>query len=109
MSDTARFRSPHVRNAAAATLLLALGPVVAQSQPAPSSGPMRVTTDTPEYCEELSERVSHAEHDHATTAVGRHAEVAELAEEGHQMCATGLIRGGLLRLRRAWMMLRSEN
>lgn len=71
------------------------------------SGPIRVTTDTPEYCEILSQRVVHAERAPSATpaARGKRAEVEELVAEGHQMCATGLIRGGLVRLRRAWMLL----
>jgi hypothetical protein len=115
MSAVALLRSSHVRNMAAVALLLALGPIGAQSQPAPAppagpAGPMRVTSDTPEYCDQLSERVTHAEHTRLPTAgAGHKAEVEELAAEGHQMCSTGLIRPGLARLRRAWMLLRSDN
>lgn len=79
--------------------------------PPPSTGaPMRVTTDTAEYCEQLSQRVHRAERPAAAAPAGkpeRRAEVEELVAEGHEMCATGLIRGGLLRLRRAWMLLRA--
>ena len=133
-----------VRTALAATLLLTCGPALAQ-EPAPSralpfapvvprpplagpappspgvGAPIRVTTDTPEYCEQLSQRVMHAEHllraiapasssvqPPAIARLDRRSEVEELAAEGHDMCATGLIRGGLLRLRRAWMLLRAE-
>ncbi len=93
---------------------LAQGAVV----PAPPAGPgapalppagaagseIRVTTDTPEYCETLAERVARDER--ARRDVPEQA--AQLAEEGHHMCAQGLIRGGLVRLRRAWVMLRRE-
>lgn len=90
-----------------ACLALGLGGATAFSQtapPPPASGPLRVTTDTPEYCDRLAERVAQAEQ--ARPDAPRRAE--ELAEEGHQMCTTGLIRGGLVRLRRALLMLRSE-
>jgi hypothetical protein len=88
-------------------LLLGLSGATAFSQeapPPPASGPLRVTTDTPEYCETLAQRVARAEQ--ARPDAPRRVE--ELAEEGHQMCTTGLIRGGLVRLRRALLMLRSE-
>jgi hypothetical protein len=76
-----------------------MGPQVAP--PAPSGGPVRVTTDTPEFCDTLAQQVARAEQ--ARPNAPRQAE--ELAEEGHQMCTTGLIRGGLVRLRRALLML----
>ncbi len=72
---------------------------------------MRVTTDTAEYCEHLSRQVTQAERARATAPPvpkERRIAVEELAAEGHEMCATGLIRGGLLRLRRAWIMLRAD-
>ena len=72
--------------------------------PAPYGAPVRITTDTPEYCNSLAERVARAEQ--ARPNAPQQAE--ELAAEGHRMCATDLIRGGLVRLRRAWQMLRSE-
>jgi hypothetical protein len=110
---------PALRCAAAAAPLLLLGPGAALSQATPSTSspsssgqsiPMRVTTDTAEYCESLAAQVERAEH-----ARRPHAErseyieqVRELAAEGHHMCAEGLIRSGLTRLRRAWMILQSE-
>jgi hypothetical protein len=90
-----------------AAVLLVLGAATALSQPAPpppSAGPLRVTTDTPEYCETLAQRVARAEQ--ARPNAPHQAE--ELAEEGHSMCTVGLIRGGLVRLRRALLMLRTE-
>jgi hypothetical protein len=119
------------RNALAAAALFSLAPAAAQSPvaqsvvaqspgvespgavqshasepaapPAPSS-PMRVTTDTTEYCDTLASRVAQAEHATPHTP----PQVEELAEEGHHMCATGLIRGGLVRLRRALLLLQTE-
>jgi len=67
-------------------------------------GEIRVTTDTPEYCETLAERVARNEKARADVP----PQAVELAEEGHHMCDRGLIRGGLVRLRRAWLMLRSD-
>jgi hypothetical protein len=90
-----------------ASAVLGLGATAALSQtapPPPTGGPALVTTDTPEYCETLAERVARAEHIRPNLP----RQVEELAEEGHRMCATGLIRGGLVRLRRALLMLRTE-
>jgi hypothetical protein len=91
----------------AAFLLLALGTASSFSQtapPPPSAGPAWVTTDTPEYCQTLAERVARAE----LARPNAPRQVEELAQEGHQMCSTGRIRGGLVRLRRALLMLRTE-
>jgi hypothetical protein len=94
--------------ALAVTLLLSVGSATALSQSAPpppsSAGPMRVTTDTPEYCETLADRVQRAQHIRPSAE----PEAEELAEEGHSMCHAGLIRGGLVRLRRALMLLRQQ-
>jgi len=104
------------RNAFAVAALFSLAPAAAQSPsvqipsvelpaaPAAPSGPMRVTTDTAEYCDNLADRVAQAEHAKPQTP----PQVEELAQEGHRMCATGLIRSGLVRLRRALMLLRAE-
>jgi len=87
--------------------LIGLGATASMSQtapPPPTTGEVRVTTDTPEYCEKLAERVARDEK--ARPNAPRQAE--ELAAEGHHMCNSGLIRGGLVRLRRAWLMLRTD-
>jgi hypothetical protein len=126
---TARARAarllPSLRGAAAAAPLLLLGPVTALSQSAAGDpgalhqnaadagptqlAPMRVTTDTAEYCDTLASLVTRAER--AQVARDTHAaelqQVRDLVEEGHHMCADGLIRSGLLRLRRALMILRA--
>jgi hypothetical protein len=91
----------------AVALMVGVGATTASSQtapPPPSGAPVRVTSDTPEYCETLAQRVARAEQARPNAP----RQVEELAEEGHQMCNTGLIRGGLVRLRRALLMLRSE-
>ncbi len=83
-------------------------PARCQTPPPPpppgAAGDALVTTDTPEYCETLADRVRRAE----SARPNPPSQADELAEEGHHMCATGLIRGGLVRLRRAWLMLRRE-
>jgi len=66
------------------------------------SAPAVVTTDTPEYCQKLFDRVSQAVH--AATGPPP-VEVASLSTEGERMCNDGLTRGGILRLRRALLIL----
>ena len=66
------------------------------------SSPMEVTTDTPEYCLHLLDRVSELVRI-ATAPVPR--EVTDLTTEGHRMCAHGQIRGGIMRLRSAVMIM----
>ena len=77
------------------------GQVAAQDQ-TPQSTPMIVTTDTPEYCLQLLDRVSEMVR-LATIPVPR--EVTDLTTEGHRMCAHGQTRGGIMRLRSALMMM----
>ena len=89
------------------SLVLAMGgaAVLAQTAPPPpTNGPVEVTTDTPEYCDDLAQRVAQAEQAQPNTP----RQVEELAEEGHHMCATGLVRAGLVRLRRALLMLGTD-
>jgi hypothetical protein len=93
--------------AVSVALLLGVGgaAVLAQTAPPPpGNGPVQVTSDTPEYCDNLAHRVAQAEL--AQPDAPRQAE--ELAEEGHHMCTTGLVRAGLVRLRRALLMLRTD-
>jgi hypothetical protein len=80
-------------------------PVAAQIQ-APQSNPMVVTTDTPEYCLHLLDRVS----DLVRTAVSPvPREVTDLTTEGHRMCEHGETKGGIRRLRSALMMMRQDD
>ena len=71
-------------------------PVV--GQPAPQ----RVTSDTPEYCLKLHDRVSELMR---ATGSPMPSEVAFLSSEGQRMCGQGQTRGGILRLRRALMLM----
>lgn len=62
----------------------------------------RLTTDTPEYCSELLQRLQRAEQDrgHATSQ-----DVLQLSQQGELMCSHGEVRGGILRLRRAMRII----
>lgn len=69
------------------------------------TNPMQVTTDTPEYCLHLLDRVSTLARA-ANTPVPR--EVTDLTTEGHRMCVHGQTRGGIMRLRSALMIMRKN-
>ena len=75
-----------------------LGGTPVLGQPAPQ----RVTSDTTEYCLRLSDRVSELVR---VTSPPPPDEITALSSEGQRMCDKGQTRGGILRLRRAWMMM----
>jgi hypothetical protein len=79
---------------------IAFSVVAANGQPAPNE----VITDTPQYCLQLLDRVS------ALERVTSHppAEVSNLSSEGERMCDLGQTRGGIMRLRRALVLLRAQ-
>lgn len=81
----------------AVVLGLAGRPVFAQGTP------MAITTDTVEYCFHLFDQVSDLLHA-ARTPTPR--EVTDLTTEGQRMCDHGQTRGGIIRLRRALMLIR---
>jgi len=62
-----------------------------------------VTSDSPEYCGVLMDRISGITR---TTATPPPTEAAVLSEEGERMCVHGQTRGGILRLRRALEIMR---
>jgi hypothetical protein len=66
--------------------------------------PMQVTSDTQQYCSQLAAEVAEARR----TAPAPPPSVRVLADEGQRMCGAGMIRGGILRLRRALLLLRTE-
>ena len=66
------------------------------------SDPMEVTSDTPEYCRYLHSRVDSQVH-LASSPPPR--EVTDLSAEGERMCEHGQTRGGIMRLRRALLLL----
>ena len=66
--------------------------------------PMRVTTDTLEYCVELHGRVDEM----VRVAPSPPPELTSLETEGQRLCDSGQLRGGILRLRRALMLLLNQ-
>lgn len=79
----------------AGLMLTSIGPVIGQQAAV-------VTTDTPEYCLSLLDRVSELVRAASTPPP---AEVTSLSSAGQQMCNQGQTRGGIMRLRRALMIL----
>lgn len=60
--------------------------------------PLRVTTDSPEYCGFLAARLSTQT---GAAQTGADQRVRALAEEGLRLCDNGHIRTGIAKLRRA--------
>jgi hypothetical protein len=84
---------------AAAGLWFGAAPLAAQP-------PQQVTSDTPEYCLHLLDRVSEM----VRGAPGPPPqEVTFLSSEGQRMCDQGQTRGGILRLRQALMLMLHQN
>jgi hypothetical protein len=75
-----------------------LGTVQVESQPPPQ----QVTTDTPQYCLQLLDRVSEMVRIAGSPPP---QEVTFLSSEGQRMCDQGQTRGGILRLRRALVLM----
>ncbi len=69
------------------------------------SPPFVVTTDTQRYCRQLLERVTELVR---MSAAPVPTEVASLSVEGRQLCDEGQVRGGVIRLRRAVMVMTNE-
>ena len=75
------------------------------AMPSPVAGqatPPQVTTDTPQYCLQLLDQVSEQVRSNAHPP----QEVTSLSTEGQRMCDQGQTRGGIMRLRRALVLLR---
>jgi hypothetical protein len=66
-----------------------------------TSAPARLTTDSAEYCEELSARVDRLPQ-------GETGPPRTLVEEGRRLCADGHVRTGIAKLRRAIRAAQSE-
>jgi hypothetical protein len=81
--------------------LISAASVSAQDRIA-QADPMQVTTDTPEYCRKLLNRIGEVVR-LATQPVPRNA--ADLTTEGQRMCDHGQTRGGIMRLRSALMLM----
>lgn len=67
---------------------------VAFTLPSLAAQPLRVTTDSPEYCEQLAARLS-------SYPGADQPELRSLAEDGLRLCGSGHIRTGIAKLRRA--------
>jgi hypothetical protein len=68
--------------------------------------PVRITTDTPAYCQLLLQRVHELER---LAADPSREQASGLADEGRRLCAVGEVRAGLLRLRHAVMLVIGSN
>jgi hypothetical protein len=86
----------------AAPLSIGFGLAVMPSPVAGQSMPAQVTTDTPQYCLQLLDRVSEL----VRIKEDPPQEVTNLSSEGQRMCDQGQTRGGIMRLRRALVLLR---
>jgi hypothetical protein len=84
----------------AAAAWLGVAPVASQSPP------QQVTSDTPEYCLHLLDRVSEMVR---VAGSPPPQEVTFLSSEGQRMCDQGQTRGGILRLRRALMLMMHQS
>ena len=70
---------------------------------------VRVITHTVQYCAELAARArTLGAEPHPPTAVAARAEAQLLVTEADRLCAHGQIRPGIIRLRRAIMLLRGQ-
>ncbi len=82
------------------SMFVAVRPAEVSGQPADASAapPVRVTTDTMEYCLHLADVVGTM-----TRAADKQppSDVRDLSSEGRRMCDEGQVRGGILRLRQA--------
>jgi hypothetical protein len=83
----------------------AFGPQLGHSPPPPGfAPPMRVLSDTPEFCSQLARHFARVQ---ATRAFVPPDSVA-LASEGEHLCATGRVRAGIARLRMAFFSIRPD-
>lgn len=88
-----------------ACLSLTWSPSALQAESKTASQPMEVTTDTPEYCLQLADRVNSLVEVAATKPS---QQVAYLQVEGKRMCEQGQTRGGIMRLRQAILLMKHD-
>jgi len=93
---------PAVRMLGLGAAAVWLGAAPVASQPPPQ----QVTSDTPEYCLHLLDRVSEMVR---VAGSSPPQEVTVLSSEGQRMCDQGQTRGGILRLRRALMLMMHQS
>lgn len=85
--------------------LAATAAVILVTLPGSSQGPpAMITSDTPSYCLQLLDHVSELAH---KALFPPSDEVLSLAADGQKLCEEGKIPSGILRLRRAMMLLTS--
>ena len=87
----------------ALTALLAAMPLAMPA--AGDTTPEEITTDTPAYCQHLFDRVRELV---GTVPQPPPETVSTLSNEGHRLCDEGLTRPGILRLRRALMIIEQD-
>lgn len=90
--------------AAGLLLSLAVGAVLTPHAATGQSAPLVVTTDTPQYCMHLLDQVSEL----MRLVPAPPPDVTNLSTEGQRMCGQGQTRGGIMRLRRALVLLRAQ-
>jgi hypothetical protein len=83
---------------AAVCLALTMNPSAVTGQ----TGALEITSDTPEYCMHLLDLVSNLVRQ---SVVPPPHEVTDLSSEGQRMCDHGQTRGGIMRLRRALVLM----
>jgi hypothetical protein len=103
MSHAMAAKEGAVVRLAAFGVLLAVVPSVALA--VNETTPAVVTTDTPEYCRQLIDRVGQLV---SAATVPPPVAVGSLSREGQRLCDQGLTRPGILRLRRALMLLERQ-
>lgn len=80
-------------------------PAVVPPSPA-AEGALRITSDTLAYCQSLRQQVNALMRRDGGTAS---AEVMHLSATGQRLCAAGEVRGGVLRLRGAVLLLMHQS
>lgn len=85
---------------------LASGPP--PSDPVTNVDGVDVTTDTPEYCGSLFSQIARMPRRDNVPDSDENVEVNSLAMQGRRLCELGHIRAGLVRLRRALLILQGE-
>ena len=92
---------------AGAASCVGLAAMVFGAMPVSGQSPVQeVTSDTPEYCLQLLDRVSELVR---VADAPPPQEVTSLSSEGQKMCDQGQTRGGILRLRRALLLMMRQN
>jgi hypothetical protein len=96
-----------------AAMMIGTAAVPSRAQPPPAwygeppaghAPPLRVTSDTPEFC-------AHLQRQFARVTVDKNSvphESVTLAREGQRMCDMGLVRAGIARLRMAFFRMRAD-